>query len=158
MRCQECGRSEVSFHYSSNINGHITEAHLCGECASKVGFGLGSGLGSGLGRGFGVESVFDAIFPAVSRQGGLTQRVVPVGLVNAALPYPVWAPPATEQVSDDCACGNCKCAPESTEAQIDDEMKSRRELNMQLRAAVESEDYETAAQLRDKLKGVENEG
>ena len=38
MKCENCGKEEVSFHYTSNINGNITEKHLCADCAVKLGF------------------------------------------------------------------------------------------------------------------------
>ena len=38
MKCENCGKNEVSFIYQSNINGRVTEKHLCGECADKLGY------------------------------------------------------------------------------------------------------------------------
>ena len=35
MLCQNCGNHEADFHFNSNINGDITELHLCSECASN---------------------------------------------------------------------------------------------------------------------------
>lgn len=38
MKCENCGKNEVTFVYRSNINGHVTEKHLCSECAEKEGY------------------------------------------------------------------------------------------------------------------------
>ena len=38
MKCENCGKNEVTFVYQSNINGKITEKHLCSECAEKLGY------------------------------------------------------------------------------------------------------------------------
>ena len=38
MKCQNCGKNECSFHYTSSINGKTTEVHLCSECADKLGY------------------------------------------------------------------------------------------------------------------------
>ena len=38
MKCENCGKNEVTFMYQSNINGKITEKHLCSECAEKLGY------------------------------------------------------------------------------------------------------------------------
>ena len=38
MKCENCGKNEVTFVYQSNINGQITEKHLCSECAEKLGY------------------------------------------------------------------------------------------------------------------------
>ena len=33
MRCDRCGRNEATFYYKSNINGKVTQIHLCPQCA-----------------------------------------------------------------------------------------------------------------------------
>ena len=38
MKCEHCGKNEVTFVYQSNINGKVTEKHLCGECARELGY------------------------------------------------------------------------------------------------------------------------
>lgn len=38
MKCEHCGKNEVSFVYRSNINGKVTEKHLCQDCAEKLGY------------------------------------------------------------------------------------------------------------------------
>ena len=38
MKCENCGKNEVTFVYQSNINGQVTEKHLCSECAEKLGY------------------------------------------------------------------------------------------------------------------------
>lgn len=31
MKCENCGKNEVTFVYQSNINGKVEERHLCGH-------------------------------------------------------------------------------------------------------------------------------
>lgn len=38
MLCTNCGLKEANFHYKQIVNGKRTEQHLCGECASKLGY------------------------------------------------------------------------------------------------------------------------
>ena len=38
MKCEHCGKNEVTFVYRSNINGKTDEKHLCGECAKELGY------------------------------------------------------------------------------------------------------------------------
>ena len=38
MKCENCGKNEVTFVYQSNINGRVEEKHLCSECAEKLGY------------------------------------------------------------------------------------------------------------------------
>ena len=52
MKCQKCGNNEVNFHYTSNINGSVTEAYLCSECAKDSGFAIGGAFGDAFGGAF----------------------------------------------------------------------------------------------------------
>ena len=38
MKCENCGKNEVSFVYRSSINGKTEEHHLCQACAEKLGY------------------------------------------------------------------------------------------------------------------------
>ena len=38
MKCENCGKNEVTFMLRSNVNGKVTERHLCSECAEKLGY------------------------------------------------------------------------------------------------------------------------
>ena len=38
MKCENCGKNEVTFVYQSSVNGNVTEKHLCAECAEKLGY------------------------------------------------------------------------------------------------------------------------
>lgn len=39
MLCQMCGKKIATTYFKKNINGEITEMHLCGDCAAKQGLG-----------------------------------------------------------------------------------------------------------------------
>lgn len=39
MLCENCGKRPADYHYKININGNVTEKHLCAECASALGGG-----------------------------------------------------------------------------------------------------------------------
>ena len=130
MKCQNCGKNEVNFRYSSNISGCVTETHLCSECAARSGYDSG--------RIFNAGSFFGGFMPMFGfnafearPQVGILQQNVPV------------TPVVTVQEPD-----------------IDNDMKARRELNAlreQMRAAAEAEDFEKAAELRDKIKQMESD-
>ena len=38
MKCERCGRNEATFYYQSNINGRVTQVHLCPDCAAELGY------------------------------------------------------------------------------------------------------------------------
>lgn len=35
MKCEQCKKNDANFHSITNINGKITEKHLCSECAKQ---------------------------------------------------------------------------------------------------------------------------
>jgi len=54
-----------------------------------------------------------------------------------------------------CGCGQNVSENGVPNVEVDEEMKKRRELNAQMRIAVENEEFEKAAVLRDKIKELE---
>ena len=38
MKCERCGQREATFYYQSNINGKVTQVHLCPDCAAELGY------------------------------------------------------------------------------------------------------------------------
>jgi protein arginine kinase activator len=159
MKCQHCGKNEVTFVYQSNINGKVETAHLCGDCAQKLGYvqriasgrqemrqnmnrfmedsfpGMGSfgnfgtfALPGLLGGNFFGENLFDDFFQQMPALGVRSSQPV--------LDQPLVEPAEQERIS------------------------KQRELNalkMEQKAAVEREDFEKAAQIRDKIRELEKE-
>ena len=153
MKCQNCGKNEVSFHYSSNINGCVTQTYLCSECASKQGFDLGQFFSAG--------SAIGGFAPLLGRLGGFFPMGAPV--MGSATQFPFGLIPATAPAAfrggygSECQCGCESRTPDVSEAVIDDEMKKRREINVlreQMRLAAENDDFERAIQLREQLKEI----
>ena len=147
MKCQNCNQNEVNFFYSSNVNGAVTQTSLCSMCASDAGYDMVNL--------FDVSNMFGDFMPMFGRAAfmpSLMPRLAPHGAVG----YPQLAMarrgmPTSENPECGCRTGaENQCADKTEE--IDDKMAQRRELNMQMRAAVEKEEFEKAAQLRDKIK------
>ncbi len=140
MKCTNCGMNIATCHYKYNINGNITEAHLCPDCAAKLegrigGFDLGDAFES-FDRAF--DDMFSGLFtrPLLGSFGfGMPQLTAPVRVRRAE---------RTEEKKE-------------TEA-LDPELSKRREINAlssELEAAVKAEDFERAIELRDKLKELQ---
>lgn len=50
MLCQNCGKNEATTHLKRIINGETAETHLCSQCSSSFGYGsMFSGFGLNLG-------------------------------------------------------------------------------------------------------------
>ena len=37
MKCQHCNKNEATAYFKQNINGNVTEMHLCEDCAKELG-------------------------------------------------------------------------------------------------------------------------
>jgi len=150
MKCQNCGKNEVNFHYSSNVNGAVTETHLCSECAEQSGYDIESM--------FDFENIFADMLQMRSpfgRLGGLggiggfMPLAIPV--MNTGAVMPIRVRPRISTAQHDVSQG-CGCPAGTKNVEVDEKMSKLRELNVQMRAAVEKEDFERAAELRDQIK------
>ena len=147
MKCQKCGVNEVSFHHSSNVNGCVTETHLCSQCAAESGFDI-EGL-------FNFGSIFEEMFP-MRGFSGFMPIAIPMQSVNSMFPFTMrpLSGMIEQGTTHECGCGGS--AVFSTNVEIDEEMKQRRELNAEMRLAVANEEFEKAAVLRDRIKALES--
>lgn len=154
MKCENCGRNEANYHYSSNINGKITEKHLCSECAGKL--ETGSDAFAEISEAF--EDMFSGFFGSRSIFGDSV--LSPFSGMRLRMPSMMM--PRLELRIDD---GSLETRKEeknektdAASAAADPELKKRREINMlreQMKTAAEREDFEEAARLRDKLREME---
>ena len=148
-----------SYHYRSNVNGKVTEMHLCPECANAS--KETADLFSGTDRMF--EDMFSEFFGRRSLMspfgglggfggfGSLSRLMMPTLMLPRIELY--IEDPKTEEVKTE--------APKTEEKkEIDPEMAKRRELNMlreQMKESVSNEEFEKAAELIDKIRAIENE-
>ena len=141
MKCENCGKNEVTFVYQSNINGKVTEKHLCSECAEKLGYTQKIAAhnrsmmqsffgGSLLGNGF-----FDDFFadmPAL--------RAAPAQQAESA---------QQERKKDDLVG--------KEEQSRFAYMRQMNALKLEMKKAVHQENFERAAELRDQIRQLEAE-
>lgn len=155
MKCEKCGKNEATFFYRSNINGKVTETHLCGECAAKEGYIDGFGNMDGImddfmgdfagmfapmpafaGSLLGTGSIFDSAF------GGGFGRMFPELCASAAAPE-------KPQKSED----GIVSAEEKQQLNAQRQMNALRE---EMKQAVAAEKFERAAELRDQIKKLQD--
>ena len=134
MTCQHCNAHATTFHYTGNINGQIIEQHLCANCAAILQNTAFAERTANLGA---FSELFSDSFFGNRRNAMRTER-------SAFAPI---APPVV---------------PEPGEAKIpliaDADLKARRALNQlraELESAVEAENFERAAELRDEIYRLE---
>jgi protein arginine kinase activator len=158
MKCQKCGMMEANFHYSSNINGAVTEANLCSQCAQDEGYNMNININNlfNADEMFGNDGYMSMLMPGMLMMGlsPANHRIMRslIGTPNM-LASGMHAP---NQIAPNnhtnCNC-DCESAPVSNYSTItDDTMTKHRELNRELQMAIQNEDYEKAAELRDEIK------
>lgn len=150
MKCEKCNEKEATFYYSCNINGEKTERHLCADCAREEGFGgamdwhAESLFGDVLADFFAPHRSLLSPFDMFDRP--LRRMIAPV---LPRIQVEADRPETKQRVSE----------PEQRiPADAGAEVKARREiaaLKHRLHEAVKAEDFETAIQLRDQLKALE---
>ena len=166
MLCEKCEKNEATIHYSEIINGKKTEMALCSECADKM--GISSDPYSGFGDLFGTGSLLSSFFgasPSQMRRSTASERRCPVcgasmpeiqkqGKVGCAECYTTFKNelmPTIRRIHGDAKYrGAVPAAPTDDEAaKRAAELKSLRD---ELSAAIKNEDFERAAELRDKIR------
>ena len=161
MLCQACQKKQATTHIKSVVNGEVTQYNLCSDCAKKMGYG---NIFSDFGTDF--SSLLGSIF------GGNQQQVLPdgkrcptcgssfadiarSGRVGCSQCYDVFYDrllPTIRRIH-----GNTEHIGKSAIA-ADEKTKTHSELESlkeQLTAAIEAQEFEKAAQLRDKIKELE---
>lgn len=162
MKCEHCGKNEVTFVYQSNINGKITEKHLCGECAQKLGYtqkvaaGRRDLMQSFFGDSFFGGSLLDDFFAPMPSLLGRMDRMLesPFEDFFDRMPALTTAPAQQEEQP--------QTPTEQKESAAEEEshfsrLRRRNALKMELKKAVHHEEFERAAQLRDELRALEAE-
>ena len=156
MKCENCGKNEVTFVYQSNINGKVTEKHLCSECAEKLGYTQKIAAHSQrMMQNFFGNSIFGNSFfddfcsPVPSLMGRMLED--PFDDFFADMPALGAAPAKQEEQKKE-------------DDLVDREEQGRfaylRQMNalkMEMKKAVHQENFERAAELRDEIHKLESE-
>ena len=153
MKCENCGKNEVTFVYQSSVNGNVTEKHLCAECAEKLGYTQRLAAQSQrMMRGLFGGGLFDDFFtPVPSLLGGLN-RMLEDPFDDFFADMPALGAPAEAKPE----------APKAQETLLEqeeqNEISKKRQLNalrMEMQKAVQEENFERAAELRDQIHSLE---
>lgn len=155
MKCENCGKNEVTFVYQSNINGHVEEKHLCAGCAEKLGYTRQVAAHS--------QRMMQSLFGGGFLEDFFSPRPLLLGGRN-------WMDdPFDDFFADMPALGAARAKQEAPAAEETGGLVSREEqgrfakmrqanaLRMEMKKAARHEDFERAAQLRDQLRALEAE-
>lgn len=133
MKCEHCGVNDATFFCKTNINGRVTQIHLCPDCAEKLGYA--QSFEKAMRRG--QRRLFDP-FSLLGDFGMIPKSV----LTEFPAPTEEEAPAPQPELVD------------AIDAAKLQEERKRNALQAQLRSAIEAERYEDAAKLRDELKAL----
>lgn len=154
MKCENCGKNEVTFVYQSNVNGQVTEKHLCSECAEKLGYTqrLAAHSRSMMQNFFG-GGLFDDFFTPFPSLLGHMNRMLESPFDDFFADMPALGAPAEQKPEQP-----QKSQDTLLEQKEQDEISKTRQLNalrMEMQKAVREENFERAAELRDQIHSME---
>lgn len=173
MLCQSCGKKEASFHYTSNENGKVTELHLCHDCAAKKGFldenfknfnpfafleNNENMIGELLGGMLGSKNTGSLKEAAVCPFCGMRlNEFMHGGKAGCAKCYTTFKDAITPTVKK--LHGNTAHTGKFPKGRAEAHSKKvrREELEALLKRAIETQEYEKAAEYRDAIKALDAE-
>ena len=151
--CQYCGKREAKIHFTELRDGKKTEMHICEQCAHEKNMTLAfPAVLSQLVKGGPVAREAEAVPAACPGCGLAYAEFKAKGRLGCPRCYAAFGPvliPLLEKVHGAAAHRG------KTPERVKGVMASRRELKEieeQLDAAVANEEYEKAAQLRDRIR------
>ncbi|MCI9273291.1 MAG: hypothetical protein HFE39_04955 [Clostridiales bacterium] len=165
MLCQSCGKSQATTHVKSIVNGELKEFMLCSECAKKMGYGslfhgFGFNLGSFLGSFLGEEGAPEQTMNTVrcKRCGSSFNEIAKTGQVGCAECYRTFYDrmiPSIQRIHGNTTHVGKLASSAGMQARLKNELEKAKE---ELKRAIQEQEFEKAAQLRDRIKEIERQG
>ena len=174
MICEKCGKNDATIHYSEVVNGKKTELSLCAECADEM--GIKTDPFEGFGGMFGTGSLLSGLFGTANTSSRQSRRSASITAQNRC---PVCGASMSEIAKrGKVGCAECyrtfraelspsirrihgdvkyKGKSPAVSAELSEAEKAAAEiasLREELAAAIKNEDFERAAELRDKIRSI----
>lgn len=165
MLCQECGKRQATLHFTKIVNGEKAELHICESCARERGE-----LIPGTSSGFSIHNLLSGLLDFENPNAGTKAPVLrcetcgmtytqfsKVGRFGCSQCYKHFADrldPLLKRVHGNTV--HVGKVPKRAGGQF----KTKREierLKKDMLGRIEREDFETAAQLRDRIRDLEKE-
>lgn len=180
MLCKICNKNVATIHYKSNNNGKITETYLCNECAAKNG-SAANGVSSLFEPVDIIDDVFeihgglfDGLFGSMigdkSEEKKTTSGACPVcgmrfteflqgSKIGCSKCYEIFCrslEPTVKRIHGNVE--HCGKVPEGASMEEKNFEKQIASLEEKLKKAIETQEYEKAAEYRDKIKELKENG
>lgn len=171
MLCEHCKQREATTHITETVNGKTTQYHLCPVCAHAMGkdqifpdfsFNLDNFFGSVLGDFLPAQTAHTSAAAGVEKRcptcGATFEEIARLGKTGCANCYDVFYDrllPSIERIhgKTEHAGKIPQCADKKVreKARLDS-------LKGELAACIKEQEFEKAAQLRDEIKRLEQQG
>ena len=165
MLCDNCNERPAAIHLTQIEGSEVTTAHLCEQCAAEKGIQAGaavtklplSGFVASVGQGAAAALPPDADAGSCGFCGGTLQDFRETGRLGCAHFYATFEQHLRELLRRIHGGHHHtgKLYLSAAPADPDDPARHVEELREQLRRAVEAENFEAAAELRDRIKALE---
>ncbi len=179
MLCEKCKKNQATVHVKQTINGETKEMYLCSHCADEEGVTKNMSFNNMFGSSFFNDSIFNDMFTDLFNVTA-DNAFLGTSAHSSSNKCPVCGRTYDSfRQSGKFGCGDCvdtfspymdsvlKSIHGSSEHKgkiphkSGGKMAAKREteiLKRKLAAAIENEEFEEAAKLRDKIKELEKEG
>lgn len=166
MKCQKCGANNANTHIKTVVNGEFKEYDLCSECAKQMGYTNVFGDFENEFSNF-LGSFFGNVLPARTQAtrcefcGSSYSDIAKSGHVGCANCYNIFGEqllPSIRRIHGNTAhCGknSGKADRQSSKPQEETKEQKIKRLKAELDAAIKEQNFEHAAELRDKIKEME---
>ena len=166
MKCEKCQKNEATVFYRENINGKEAKYHLCPKCAAELEKESGTAF-----QNFFAGDLLGSVFAPISRRSEVSAENEKCSLCGCTFSFiqkngKVGCPKCYESFASYLAPTVKRLHGSATHRgkvphKFREKLSAKREaeqLEAELKAAVASEEYEKAAELRDKLREIRKGG
>ena len=165
MQCERCNERQAAIHLTQIVDNSVTTLHLCAQCAAEKGVQTGvnavkfplSGFLASMGKGVAAQLPPGDVAEACTFCEGTLQDFRETGRLGCPQCYETFATHLRDLLrrlhGSSHHVGEVYLSP--APAGADAKQHRMSELREQLRAAVGSENFELAAELRDQIRALE---
>lgn len=164
MVCQLCNEYPATIHITEIINGVKKELHVCSECGKKKGI-VGKTVSFTIGDIVGgiieekshgkIDALQEKTCPFCKSTFAKVRKIAKIGCATCLDTFGEWLDPFIEKIHG--ANEHVGRSPATITHEAQKELELAR-LRKRLAAAIKQEDYETAAEIRDRIKKIQSGG